>query len=214
MASLKAASIAEKRAQGAVRRRFAVRDACLSCRQRLVRPAWAAYDVRHDAHAPASRRATGGPGRRRDRGGQFRFGFGRPDRRRRQRAHRLGARREDLHARERRQYEAAVEAEAREHAARDAQPLRAARRRAGRRPRRASRELAVVAGVSDDLFGIDVATGKQIWHRKFDSTLANPGGTERHALSRRPDSGADDGADVARASTRCTPCRGMAGCAR
>ena len=40
-----------------------------------------------------------------------------------------------------------------------------------------ARELAVVAGVSDDLFGIDVATGKQIWHRRFDSTLANPGGT-------------------------------------
>ena len=40
-----------------------------------------------------------------------------------------------------------------------------------------SRELAVVAGVSDDLFGIDVAEGKQIWHRRFDSTLANPGGT-------------------------------------
>jgi hypothetical protein len=39
------------------------------------------------------------------------------------------------------------------------------------------RELAVVAGVSDDLFGIDVATGRQIWHRRFDSTLLNPGGT-------------------------------------
>ena len=40
-----------------------------------------------------------------------------------------------------------------------------------------ARELAVVAGVSDDLFGIDVATGRQIWHRRFDSTLLNPGGT-------------------------------------
>lgn len=40
-----------------------------------------------------------------------------------------------------------------------------------------TRELAVVAGVSDDLFGIDVATGRQIWHRHFDSTLTNPGGT-------------------------------------
>jgi len=40
-----------------------------------------------------------------------------------------------------------------------------------------TRELAVVTGVSDDLFGIDVVTGKQIWHRHFDSTLANPGGT-------------------------------------
>jgi len=36
-----------------------------------------------------------------------------------------------------------------------------------------TRELAVVAGVSDDLFGIDVATGRQIWHRHFDNTLAN-----------------------------------------
>ena len=40
-----------------------------------------------------------------------------------------------------------------------------------------TKELGVVAGVSDDLFGIDIATGTQIWHRKFDSTLANPGGT-------------------------------------
>ena len=40
-----------------------------------------------------------------------------------------------------------------------------------------TRELAVVAGVSDDMFGIDVATGKEIWHRQFDSTLTNPGGT-------------------------------------
>ena len=39
------------------------------------------------------------------------------------------------------------------------------------------RELAVVAGVSDDLYGIDVAAGRQIWHRRFDSTLAKPGGT-------------------------------------
>src|SRR6187401_3542370 len=42
---------------------------------------------------------------------------------------------------------------------------------------RGVRELGVVAGVSDDLFGIDIATGAQIWHRHFDSTLANPGGT-------------------------------------
>ena len=36
-----------------------------------------------------------------------------------------------------------------------------------------TREIAVVAGVSDDLFGIDVATGRQIWHRHFDNTLPN-----------------------------------------
>lgn len=43
---------------------------------------------------------------------------------------------------------------------------------------RGERELAVVAGVSDDLFGIDVALGEQVWRRHFDSTLANPGGTD------------------------------------
>ena len=30
------------------------------------------------------------------------------------------------------------------------------------------REIGIVAGVSDDLFGIDVATGKQLWHIRFD----------------------------------------------
>ena len=30
------------------------------------------------------------------------------------------------------------------------------------------KEIGVVAGVSDDLFGVDVATGTQIWHKKFD----------------------------------------------
>ena len=39
------------------------------------------------------------------------------------------------------------------------------------------REMAMVAGVSDDLFGIDVATGKLVWTRQFDSTYtAAPGG--------------------------------------
>ena len=120
-----------------------------------------------------------------------------PDRGRRQRAHRLGARREDLHQGQRRQHEAAVEAEAREHAARDAQPVRAARRRArhhraGRaRARRRRRRLR-----------------RSVRHRRRDrpSDLApalrqhadQTGRHERHALPRRPDGGADDGADVAR----------------
>jgi outer membrane protein assembly factor BamB len=30
------------------------------------------------------------------------------------------------------------------------------------------REIGVVAGVSDDMFGIDVATGTQLWHRRWD----------------------------------------------
>jgi len=36
-----------------------------------------------------------------------------------------------------------------------------------------TRELGVVAGVTDDLFGIDIATGQQIWHTHFDNTLEN-----------------------------------------
>jgi len=35
------------------------------------------------------------------------------------------------------------------------------------------RELGVVAGVTDDLFGIDIATGQQIWRRHFDTTVTN-----------------------------------------
>ena len=41
-----------------------------------------------------------------------------------------------------------------------------------------SREMAVVAGVYDDLFGIDVATGEQMWKTHFDNTL--------QTASRRP----------------------------
>lgn len=35
-------------------------------------------------------------------------------------------------------------------------------------------EIAIVAGVSDDFFGIDVASGKQIWHRHWDGGPENP----------------------------------------
>ena len=38
------------------------------------------------------------------------------------------------------------------------------------------KEIAVFAGISDDLFGIDVAAGKQIWHKHFDSTFTPPNG--------------------------------------
>jgi outer membrane protein assembly factor BamB len=36
------------------------------------------------------------------------------------------------------------------------------------------REVALVAGVSDDLFAIDVASGESMWHKHFDTTF--PGG--------------------------------------
>lgn len=35
------------------------------------------------------------------------------------------------------------------------------------------REIAIVAGVTDDLFGIDVANGRQLWRKHFDNTLEN-----------------------------------------
>ena len=39
------------------------------------------------------------------------------------------------------------------------------------------KEVAVVAGISDNLYGIDVAKGTQLWKRKFDSTFVEqPGG--------------------------------------
>jgi outer membrane protein assembly factor BamB len=38
------------------------------------------------------------------------------------------------------------------------------------------REIAITAGVSDDLFGIDAATGKLLWTRHFDSTYTPPPG--------------------------------------
>ncbi len=39
------------------------------------------------------------------------------------------------------------------------------------------REMAVVAGATDDLFGIDVATGEMMWKKHFDSTYTEqPGG--------------------------------------
>jgi outer membrane protein assembly factor BamB len=38
------------------------------------------------------------------------------------------------------------------------------------------REIAVLAGVSDNIYGIDVETGKQLWKRRFDSTFQEPVG--------------------------------------
>lgn len=37
-------------------------------------------------------------------------------------------------------------------------------------------EMGLVAGISDDLWGIDVATGKVLWYRRFDSTYTPPPG--------------------------------------
>src|SRR5262245_17165442 len=39
-----------------------------------------------------------------------------------------------------------------------------------------TKEIAVVAGVSDNVYGIDVDTGTLLWKRHFDSTFAPPTG--------------------------------------
>ncbi len=119
-----------------------------------------------------------------------------PDRGRGQRANRLGARREDLHDRQRREHEAPVEGEAREQAARDAQPVRAARgrgrndcaRRAGARRRRRR-------------------VGRSLRHRRRDGQrdlassvrqhAGEPRRHERYAVPRRPDRRAHDGRSLA-----------------
>lgn len=44
------------------------------------------------------------------------------------------------------------------------------------------KEIAVVAGISDNLYGIDVARGAQIWKRRFDSTFVPPSGGRGNVL--------------------------------
>jgi outer membrane protein assembly factor BamB len=39
------------------------------------------------------------------------------------------------------------------------------------------REIGIVAGVSDNIYGIDLETGKQLWKRTFDSTYQEPLGS-------------------------------------
>jgi outer membrane protein assembly factor BamB len=45
-----------------------------------------------------------------------------------------------------------------------------------------AREVAIVAGVSDNVYGIDVETGTQIWKRHFDSTYEEPPGARGGVL--------------------------------
>ena len=111
------------------------------------------------------------------------------------------------------EHEAAVEAEAREHAARDAQPVRAARRRA-RRPRRRARARSPSSPASPTICsgstwppasrsGIGASTAR--WRtRAAPTTRSVPAVRRRCRRWRRR----------RRASTRCTPCRGTAGCGR
>jgi hypothetical protein len=77
-----------------------------------------------------------------------------------------------------------------------------------------AREIAVVAGISDNVYGIDVESGKQLWKRHFDSTFDDNGRSggplcpvgRRHARSRsRP---------IHQASTSCTRFRGTGGSVR
>ena len=40
-----------------------------------------------------------------------------------------------------------------------------------------TKQIGVVAGISDDLFGIDLSEGEQIWHVKFESSFEPPAGS-------------------------------------
>src|SRR5262245_31011871 len=44
------------------------------------------------------------------------------------------------------------------------------------------REMAIVAGVSDDLFGIDVASGEIVWKKHFDTTFTPAATAVYHTL--------------------------------
>ena len=78
-----------------------------------------------------------------------------------------------------------------------------------------TREMAVVAGVSDDLFGIDVASGELMWRKHFDSTYRRTGGRGGDALCPGGQTAVPAMAQTSRrASTRSTRCRGTAGCGR
>ena len=88
-------------------------------------------------------------------------------------------------------HEAAVEAAARQRAAADAQPVSAAhrQRRADRRRDRARSPSS--PAISDNIYGIDVEKGTQIWKRQFDSTFEEPpAAAARSAVPGRPDSDA------------------------
>ena len=47
---------------------------------------------------------------------------------------------------------------------------------------RGAREVAIVAGISDDLFGIDVASGELLWKKRYESTFAPTDKTVYHTL--------------------------------
>ena len=44
------------------------------------------------------------------------------------------------------------------------------------------REMAIVAGVSDNIYGIDVERGTQVWKRTFDSTFTDDGSSRAYVL--------------------------------
>ncbi len=79
-----------------------------------------------------------------------------------------------------------------------------------------SKEIAVISGISDDLWAFDTATGKQLWHKHFDSTYdegAAVGVEARFAPADRQTFRQWDLA-AARENIRSIRFRGMGVCAR
>ena len=68
-----------------------------------------------------------------------------------------------------------LEAAARQRAAPAPQPLPAADRRRGQ-DAGGPKQIGIVAGVSDNVYGIDLDTGAQLWKRHFDKTFEEPSG--------------------------------------
>ena len=79
---------------------------------------------------------------------------------------------------------------------------------------RGPREMAIVAGISDDLFGIDVASGEVVWKKRYDSTYAPPARrcTTRSASAARRRCRRWSRSRLA--STRSMRSHGTAGCTR
>ena len=117
------------------------------------------------------------------------------DRWRQSAADRLAAEREDPDERQRQEPEDPVEAATRQQAAGDALAVCAADRRK-RENSSGPKEIAIVAGISDNIYAIDVATGKLLWKKHFEyapiraprqaGRSAVPSGTDRDARSIGP----------------------------
>ena len=79
---------------------------------------------------------------------------------------------------------------------------------------RGAREVAIVAGISDDLFGIDVASGELLWKKRYESTFAPTDKTVYHTLCLGGQTACRRWSRSHRANTRSTRSGGTGGFTR